>query len=324
MSLVRRMAGACRLVPSLVLLASRLLAQQESVSAVTFEMRGCDELGEGEVRRIVALEIAPGLRLSDGEDVSRLRATVRCEESRAHVEVAQGAELPLELELDFDRVPSASRARLLALAIAELLATREIEHSGMPLDPEPDVASHADPARSLSEPTSSSRTFGWAVAPGATWLPAPRVALVGGNLGVWARSGPVVLLGDFEVRAGRKQIQESEINVTAYSFLFGFSPSPSTRMVDFHWGPGARFGWGQLSANSTRNGVEGRHVAGVWWGPAFTASLKWRFTSWVVLHGGAEVGHVMRPVRGMDEEGRRLIALDGPWAAASIGLGGAH
>src|SRR5690606_17554765 len=88
--------------------APNSFAQHESAEPVSFEILGCDDLEVGDVRRIVALEISPGLRLSRDEEPSQLRATVTCAVARAHVEVAHGSELPLELDLDFDRVPTAS------------------------------------------------------------------------------------------------------------------------------------------------------------------------------------------------------------------------
>jgi hypothetical protein len=158
------------------------------------------------------------------------------------------------------------------------------------------------------------------LAPSASRALAPSALWLGLELGVEHALGPLALIADVQARYGQETRAEVELGATGVSGSVALGPRVGSAPWQLLIGAGLRAGLVQLSAEPSRAGVSGDSHGGPWLGPLATAALQLSLAPPLALRLGLEAGYVLRPVVGLDEHGKELLALRGPWLSASLGV----
>ncbi len=317
-TLARRAPATIALCACCVLLATRTAAQVEHAepASVRLDVPDCLGVSGDEVRRLVALELAPRLRVDASDGAAAIVGSVTCGERVQIVIDDPERASPLQLALDLASAPEPARARLLALSIAELIATSRLERSP---ELELERAREADAAASSEPASEPARAWRMWLGPGLSRVGSPAVTLLGIEGGASYALGPVVMIAELQARWGDADTLAAEVGVRTYSAALLLSPRLSLGAFDFTAAPGVRLGHARLVGRPERAELRGEALSGVWFGPLIGAAVQYRFTTWAAARAALELGYVARPVRGLDEQSRRLLELEGAWASASLG-----
>jgi len=267
------------------------------------------------VKELVALELSPRMRVVGQGD--GLVGEVRCEAPAAVLEVREPERTePLRVRLDLAAAAPEARERLLALALAELITTSQLEHT--PKDPAPAAQPPAQP----DEPSQNARAplFELWVAPSLSLAGAPIASSWGGELGVAHALGPLILAADFQAHFGQNDRAASDVAMR----LLSTSALLMVPLIDsgaqLAIGAGLRLGHATLFARSHRASLQAEDLSGVWLGPALRAALSLPLLAPARLRFALESGYLARAVVGLDEQGVDRMALRGAWFVASLGL----
>lgn len=289
-------------------------------TAVRLVVADCLGTSGAEVHKLAALELAPRMRIVDREERAQLTGAVQCEGARALLSVddASGA-APLRVELDLEAAAPEARQRLLALALAELVTTRQLERSAARASAKPEEPA-ADAPPPSEEVEAAEHPLRLWVAPSLSLAGQPAAPLVGGGLGASYAWGFVLLVLDADAHFGHSDRASSEVALRVLSACVGLTPVLWSDGALLSAGVGLRMGHVALSATAGRQGVEGDELSGVWLGPAALAALELPLAGWSALRIALEAGHVARPVVGLDERAGERMALRGIWLTASAGF----
>src|SRR4051812_19340037 len=127
-----RVRPACTAVLGCALWCAQAAAQSAAAGAadVQLSIPDCEGISGEEIAKLVRLELAAQhTPASDAVSDAGTRAAVSCSAERATITVVDPRRTsPLVLELALDATPPEARARFLALAVAELIATSRLEH----------------------------------------------------------------------------------------------------------------------------------------------------------------------------------------------------
>jgi hypothetical protein len=249
--------------------------------------------------------------VGDGEPAA-LTASLQCAAGRAVIQVqdARRSE-PLELVLPLADTRREARPRLLALAIAELIATSRLEQSPPPKPPVAPVAPPPPRVRALSLGLALGLVRAFEP---ALWSPGLRLDAAYG-FGRWS------LHADLEADSGSRA--ESEATLGGRALSIGLAPA--FRLVDgqLDWdlGLGVRGGAAWLSATSRQPNVAGRTISGTFIAPFAWTALELNLTELWYLRLALELGYVAKPVRGLDADKAVLLELKGLRGASWLGVG---
>ncbi|MFO0683679.1 MAG: hypothetical protein U0234_16590 [Sandaracinus sp.] len=302
----------------------------------------CGTLDATQVRRVLDVELGAEADLDAPVDAATSRVEVRCEESDVVRLVVDEPLTQKHLERTLT-LGETGRARLVAIAIAEILAASWIE-LGMTHDPDvsPSSAAGSEEARAIALETAREHLADEpAIAPPPPPLaPAPRPYGVrafgivrvsgeplhfsgGGGLGLDAELlGPLALLVD--VRAEQGSVGVSSLGdvrtslVTAAALLalraqFGLSHA------DF--GAGIRGGMGLLEGASTSPGVQARSQLGAIASAVAQTDVSLHIAYAGYFHVGFEVGWIFVPVYGTDAASGAIVArIGGAQLAITVGF----
>jgi hypothetical protein len=312
--------------------ASEARAEAQAVALVVPDCLGT--LGD-DVKRLVALELSPRLRVIEkgpGSDV--LTASVRCP--------AQG---PLELivddperatalrsELDLARTAPRARTRLLALSLAELIATSKLEQPARARVPEPEPPKPPKPDAEQAEldsdtdtelETDAARQASWFVwlGPGFSFFGAPKTPLFGADVGGAYRLGPLSLQAELAARWGEATFVDAEVALQSFSAALALAPVLELGSLELQLGAGLRAGYAKLEASPRRANLKAGAVDGAWLGPLLSAALQLDAWGPSGLRVGIEGGYTTLSVVGNDAGEDELMALRGLWVSAVVGLG---
>lgn len=314
---VRRL-GLALVVASCAL--SSTVAAQDSAPAVQLEVPDCLGASGDDVKHLVTLELAPRLRVVSGEDAA-LIASVACTEPLVELEVRDRARAaPLRVELDLAAAAPLARPRLLALTLAELITTSQLEQPPPP--PPPPAPPEAAPAES-SEPddpaADAARITLW-VAPSVVLASELVTPLVGGDLGAAYALGRWLLALDVHARFGHNDRAASEARVRTLGAGLSVMPIVLDDVVRVSLGPVLHVGHASMSAASRSARLAALSFDGVWLAPAARIALQLPLAGPTALRCALEAGYYVRSVVGLDEAGDERLALRGPWLALSLGL----
>jgi hypothetical protein len=282
-----RAARRCRrtglleaLVIALCMFASRVGAQDE---AIALDTSAC-EVDASELRRILALE----RRLEDG---ARLQVELRCDRERAWLRAG-----PTTREIELASVPEALRARLLALAIAELRPT--------------------PPPAAISRPAGPQRFRLWLAAHGLL----SSLAAAGAQLGFTTRLNPwSALTSGAAFTQGSLAIDRGELRVRHASVHAGLAVQREGRLT-MMTGAGVRAGWLGLRGLPSEARVRGQRFDTWFVGPTLFGSAALGFATHGFVLLGLELTHSIREVHA-EVRGGRTRTLS-PWlGGASLGVG---
>ena len=278
----------------------------------------CEGATGAEIQKLVALELVPRFAIAP-QPPAALEASLQCGTDRASIRVRDNdRDAALELEVPLADTRREARPRLLALAIAELIATSRLEPAQpapRPPPPEPPRAKNepeapaAEPAFSIEASAGVVRAF-----EPALWAPGLRLAAAYGG-------GLLLLHADLDFSWTSRDTTEATLTASTLSFAL----APGLRLwnsaLDWHLGAGLRGGPAWLEATARSSELRGKSVSGIFLAPlAWTAfslplSAAWHLTL------ALELAYIIKPVRGFDAQGTTLLELSGVRLASWLGAG---
>ena len=286
-------------------------AQPARTELVQLSIPDCAGASGAEITKLTSLELARQEQLIiDPTRPATLSASLRCETLHAEISVQKpGAPRPLLLVLELASIRSEARARLLALSIAELIATSLLEVTSEP-EPEP------EPEPERTTPPRGALWLGLGVLRGfepGRW--APSLALGGAlRLRLFAATADVSFDWSEQTR--------SEATVRAR--VLSLSLAPRLRLTRGRWawdaGIGLRLGVAWLSAQARAEGLSGKSVSGLFLSPVLQSALCYGLAARWAMRLGLELGYTVRSVRGLDADGALLLALDKLRVAPSLAV----
>jgi len=244
--------------------------------------------------------------------------------ARIVVEDVQRAE-PLRLEIALGELAAAARPRLLALAIAELIATSRLERTRVaaapvpaPVEPQPTAAEES--AEASAGPAVPPSLQVWlalaAVREAEPAVLAPSIAL--GAVQSWDQ---LALVLDVRYERGQRAETEVELGFDVVSIALGPAGRLHGRSYQLLLGAALRVGYASLRAKARAADLEGDSLGGAWFGPCGQAALQFQVApGWGVRLGG-EVGYFAREIEGLGVSRERVLGLHGVWVAAMLGVG---
>jgi hypothetical protein len=306
---------------------------QQRHPRVMLDVNACARASEQDVRRIVGVEL--GALLTDdlsGGDVTRV--TVTCEAGHVRLRVDDpitGKSLKRDVDLVED--DASARARLVALAVAELVVTSWTE---LETNPEPQVppagprptASAVQAAREtvqvrapkLRDPHLGETRIS-AVVSRRSFFSEPE-ALWGGGVSVGRDQFPSIGW-TVDVLAEHGETSVSLGKVAMDTFTAGASLVLYRRwsVVVFQMGLGLRAGAARLSGTPS-NPSEAEASSGVapWGWPTATAGLRLHPVGPLVIALAGETGYVVLPMSGA-VQGKKEITVEGPWIGTQLSFG---
>lgn len=305
-----------------------LVAQDEMLErreatrrVVVLDDQACADVPRTELRELVALELAPRVlrAASDEREADATDVRLTCDADSARLVVQEVSRPPQELVLDLSSIAIAARARLIALSLAELLATADME----PITPAPEAAANEEPASPRGSARQSSGWLGAGVAREGTLrvlAPSLQTGLVLNLAGL-----PLAVVAELDAQRGQRDVPAGRVTLWTVAGSVG----PATQLVfgplELVLGAGVRLGYARLigETEAGQTVVTGHVVSGLWWGPTLGASGTWHLSKRVGLRAGVDFSWITRPVRGTDStEGTEGTAfeLDGLLVHATLGL----
>jgi len=280
------------------------------------EIGACEGLVRDQVEHFLALEFgATELRASSTTPEVRVRVGCEVEQVRIEAVFADGARATRDLYLY--EVQGKVGARLLALAIAELVRRAP----AAPVIAEPSTAPKDDGAKRGAVPESDPR-FSVNAKAELMVFAGDGLPLWGAGLGVaWFSQAPVVLSLDLSLVSGTEQFDFGEVTVAVVS------ATPQVGLGK-RWAEGSlggtigyRIGAARIAGHAA-SGAAGAagSVAGSLMGPLLAVHSSATLHDPIELMLSAEAGHVTAPLVG-EVEGERGLRLDGLWWRVALGLG---
>lgn len=283
---------------------------------VALSVDPCVDVPAIELRRVLAIELGRPLHPGLDADPSALRARAQCVGSMIELTIEDAAgTLIATQQLDLQSVAVNGRARLLALAIAELL---EPSDRGAPQAPP--VASVAEVPVPEPSATAPRRLSASAGALSFFGLP-PRAAWVAGVDFTQRLLAPFELgvgLGAHGTRA-TTELGVATLTAVSVSATLGAAKSVFSDDVRFAVGVGGRAGVALLEGWPSAPDVQAGTMLAPWGGPMVSATGDYApfahlgFT--LGLEAGWAIGGVLGRVQGVTE-----LGLSGAWLAGKAGV----
>lgn len=306
------------LVLVLALLAASRAVAQDAPRAVVLDVPDCMEVLGSTVKELVALELAPRMQVVAASTEPTLTGGVQCSVPVLLTVVDPARAEPLYVDLDLAAAAPLARPRLLALTLAELITTSQLERPPAVRTAEPE-ATQPEPDDGDDGARESPALQLW-VAPSLSIAGEPALPMVGAELGVAYALGPVLLALDGQARFAQSDRSSSDVAVRALSAGLAVLPVLLDDGVQLAAGAGVRAGHAALTATSHDPDVAAADVLGLWLGPMAVASLHLPLSPGLAVRFALEGGYFARPAIGFDQAGNERIALRGPWLSLGAGL----
>jgi hypothetical protein len=298
-------------------------AVHAQTQAVLLDVADCEGASGVEIEKLAALELAPRMQVIQTSDAPVLTGSVRCESPHARITVVDPARAePFLVRIDLAAAAPQARQRLLALALAELITTSQLEGSSSPpaqpaAQPEPD--DEDDETTESSDAMVRGALSVW-VAPSIAFAADPALPLYGGELGAARVFGPLLVSLDVHAHLGQSARDSSEVVLRVLSLGAFAGLIMLDDGVQLSAGPGFRLGHAAMTASASSAGVAARDLDGLWLGPALMAALQVPLVAPTSLRLAIEGGYVAKPIIGFDEDGGDRLALRGLWLSLGLGL----
>lgn len=279
-------------------LLSPLRATAQSYT-VSLSIPDCEGISGAEIAKLVALELAPHFEITEE---SELRAAMRCSGARAEIRVDDVRRPePLLLELSLSDARPEARPRLLALAIAELIATSRLEQP--PDRKEVDKAAGARPPSAAEANTQLWLAAGVAreLRP-AAWAPVFA-------LGAAHSFGLLQLAADVNFDFSARRTSAADLSARALSLALAPGLNFALHPVRLNLAAGVRAGWALLDASPRASELKGGSLSGLFLAPIAQLGAHWPLSPHWGVRLVFELGYVTKPVRGLDADNLRLLEL---------------
>lgn len=310
--------GASLCIPGRALAATEVEGDAEA--GVRIESTTCSHALVDEVQHLARVELS-NARLPKGSEAPRV--TLSCVGRTILIRAALPGAGDTR-QLDLDTTDEALRARVIAIAIAELVretvrapaAPPPVAPAPVSAPPAPAVAPPVSPPVT-PEPAASNRLvlFGKVGNFGADFEP-----LYGGGFGFAHDLGRFALGVSPSIATSRREVAVGSVRTLAaelsLKLAFRFPSSVSPGEV----GIGHALGVARISGTSREADVEAAHVSGVWAGPFVFAGIEPKLGSALFMQLSAQVGVVTVPVRAQVARASDT-AITGLFAGLSLGLG---
>lgn len=302
------------------------VAHAEVVSNhLALQLNACEQPFEAEVRRIASVELRSTTLVEPGDDrVGVIQVMATCNGSQIELSLSEvGTTRRLERTLALSDATPNAQPRLLALAIAELVAANQENFArrsapvervavGVPVIP---TSQPSEPAAPL--PRAALDAIGV-----LRLLPRSGFSLLGvGARGVLSLARPLKLWLESTVEWGKPSRLTGHVNVESLGGAFGLGWSYEMTEASLMPWLGARVGVARLSGEPRPSSAAlGRTQSGPWLGPelGLTATLFPRAPAHATL--ALSTGVALLGVEGNVSRDRDVSVL-GPWAACAIGIG---
>jgi hypothetical protein len=300
-------------------------ARAAEADAIRLDLEDCEDITGSSVRELAALELAPSTVLAaESTEPAATRAQMSCQSGVAAIVVEDvGRAEPLRLEITLRDLTRSARPRLLALAVAELIATSRLQRQP-PKAREPLVEREPEASAPSSEPPVASASARWGVqlwlGVGAARVARPSMIAPLAALGVIVFWDALALTAD--LRFERAQLTQSiaELQLDAGSLAL----TPAWRLhassADLLIGAGVRAGFASLRGSSRDAMLIGESVAGFWLAPCGQIAVQVRLARSWALRVGVEAAYVTRTLRGFGVNGESMLELRGLSLAAQLGV----
>jgi hypothetical protein len=285
------------------LLPSRLAAADGE--SVRLSIPDCADASGPQIAQLVGLELASRENLTLDDSGNGIQASLECRDDSAVIRVVDPQrDGPLVLEMQLAQTRPEARPRLLALAIAELIATSRLEHTSYSAPP---------PRAEALYPTSLSIAVGTARAyqPG---LWSPVIAA-----GAAHRFHSIALTADLNVDWTSHRTTNASIDARTVSLAIAPSLVALRGKIDLDFRLGLRAGYAWLAGEPRNLNFDAASVSAPFLAPIAGTAVLWHMTERWSVSVSLEVGYVIVPVRGQDPDGARLLELKGLRASALIG-----
>jgi hypothetical protein len=295
-------------------------AEASAAQSLTIESSTCSHALVDEVQRFTHIELknaslpsgesAPRVILSCSDRVSLIRALVNGHESSR--------------QLDLARTDAALTARVIALAIAELVRDtargEAVELPPPPLVPSPAPPDEVEPTEPPSERfTSHAASHLVAFAKlenfSSTFQP-----LSGGGLSFSHEIGHFSLGLGPSLATGQRSPALGTVNVLAADLSLRLAYRFQNRALPGEIGIGHAFGLAKMTGSSPSPNTKASSVSGPWAGPFVFGTLDVSLAEPLFLEVAAQFGVVTVPVHGLVAQDAN-IDIAGVWSGVSLGLG---
>jgi hypothetical protein len=291
--------------------------------AVHFQSAGCDAVSSREVAAALRVELA-GRLVERAPSADDELATLDCGGTSASLSIAAPGAPERKRRVNLAPVQRDIRARVVALAIAELVRDIDEENVPPPPPPRPPPAPAAPPERSPREapvarepsadeaPTLGAFAQASAFGAGGGWL-------VGGGIrfdyaGRWWCAG----LDAAALTLTERFAPGSADAVVAYAGPYA-GWRAAWGAVQARAGGGVALGVARLAGHAEEPGAFSATTTGPWTAPYAFAALRVRVMGPAALEARGRLGWVTSPVIGEVASGGQM-ALEGVWASAELGI----
>jgi hypothetical protein len=197
---------------------------------------------------------------------------------------------------------------MLALAVAELIATSRLEHTpGRPITTP--VAPVARRATLLWLGAGVVRAF-----EPTQWLPALAV-------GAAHSFGPIALAGDVGYEWTGRELETARVTANDVSLGLALQLHILQGVLAWRVGPGVRVGYAWLAAAARTDALHGGKLSGWFMAPMLQSMLELRLTARWSLQLALELGYIAKPLRGLDADSAALLQLRGLRMSGQLGVG---
>jgi hypothetical protein len=341
--------GWVMLVLAVLLRSGELRAEsaalgRPTIVGVEVELRDCGSMVGEELRRIVAAELGPevrvGLRTTDSAsgapgEVRRVRSdaadvVVTCEPNLVRMEVLDSVTgKRLVRHLDLRRYAASARPRLLGVSVAELVAASWVElaaHQQAPVRPveargserSRDMAVRVAEDTLLPPPT-------WDVEPsiGGRRLDQGRLTVLGGALALnRSQRGWLAYGGDLTLEGGSSAVSLGRVGAMLGSLGASVRLRQELAILRFEAGVGARIGFVRFQGTPDARGVNavGETAVLPWGGPLALVRVAVAPVRRLTLTGSFEAGLATLAAEAR-VAGAAAVAVDREWLGLKFGVG---
>jgi hypothetical protein len=292
---------------------------------VVVALHECEPALEAEVRRIVEVELrATAIPATDaGDVVTRVDATCRGAEVELGLTDARTAK-HLDRTVALAEAAPAARARLVALAVAELVVTSWQEIQSAPESSKPSVPTSTPPATDPATASASTeRTLAMAEAIGvARTFPGSGLWLLGAGARGWLTlSRAFTLALELSAEWGNTSRTNGQVATRTLGGALGLGwGMERTWVLVMPW-VGARAALVRLKGEPSRSSsASGETLSGPCLGPEAGIAAALFPRAVIHLTVALSAGVMVLGVRG-DVAGDSNVSTSGPWVAIMIGVG---
>jgi hypothetical protein len=230
-------------------------------------------------------------------------------------------EMPLVLEMQLAQTRREARPRLLALAIAELIATSRLEQlpAATPREDEEPRSEAAGSDRTTGE--TAPKGFSLFLSGGLATAYQPRHWAGVFALGAAYSFDRVSLGAELGFEGATETNLQAKVRVRAGSVALAPSVVLVRDAYEWSFGGGLRASYAQLKAAARDATFSAGSLSGLVLEPFATTALNAPIGGSWFVHLAVDMGYAAKPLRGLDADGRPVMEVRGIRAAALLGLG---